>query len=206
MLCSSEHFTRSFTRNTKLARNRKDRNIVFQDGQNQLNIRCCAGNSIVQFARTPADNRIWAIKCFLSPTAFENESVLYAAHYPELRSQLPIAAADRAAALKRSVQNVSPVRRAGAGASAKFLPRVELSVGLHGGLMDPKGMPLPPCVVMERGESLLEWWSHVDQSRHAAQRVRLLLLLPSSTGELRVARKCRRTCIHGGLDASSVHL
>jgi hypothetical protein len=131
---------------------------------------CCVGSSIVQFARTPADNRVWAIKYFLSPTAFENESVLYAAHYPELRSQLPIAAADQAAALRRLVQSSGPVQRVGA--STKFLPRVELSVGLHGGLMDPKGMPLPPCVVMEKGENLLEWWSHVEQSRQAAQRVR----------------------------------
>ena len=128
----------------------------------------------MQFASTPADNRVWAIKFFLSPTAFENESVLYAAHYPELRSQLPVAAAERAAALKRAVQSAGPLRSAGA--SAKFLPRVELSVGLHGGLMDPKGMPLPPCVVMEKGESLLEWWAHIEQSPHAAQRVRLSIL------------------------------
>lgn len=127
-----------------------------------------AGSSIVQFASTPADQRDWAIKFFLSPTAFENESVLYAAHYPELRSQLPIAAAERAAELKRAARRSGPPSlgstRSG---SEKFLPRVELSVGLHGGLMDPKGMPLPPCVVMERGENLLEWWSHVDQSRDA---------------------------------------
>lgn len=130
-----------------------------------------AGSSIVQFASTEAHSHQLAIKFFLSPTAFENESVFYAAFYPELRSQLPVAAAERAAEMKRAVQSTMPPCPSGATVAAKFLPRVELSVGLNGGLVDPKGMPLPPCVVMEKGEALLEWWQHIDQSPHAAQRV-----------------------------------
>jgi hypothetical protein len=34
--------------------------------------------------------------------------------------------------------------------------------GVQGELVDPSGKPMPPCIVMERGESLQEWANRAE--------------------------------------------
>jgi hypothetical protein len=40
--------------------------------------------------------------------------------------------------------------------------------GVTGDLVDPQGMALPPCIVMERGESLQEWANRAEPDLFAA--------------------------------------
>ena len=60
----------------------------------------------------------------------------------------------------------------------KLLPRVE---GMHdnrdGALRDPSGYKLPPCIIMERGESLDEWSRRRKPDMWAAMPVRAPLPL-----------------------------
>jgi hypothetical protein len=44
--------------------------------------------------------------------------------------------------------------------------------GVTGELVDPKGRALPPCVVMERGESLQEWANRAEPDLFASLAVR----------------------------------
>ena len=46
-------------------------------------------------------------------------------------------------------------------------------------LVDPGGHPLPPCIVMERGESLDLWSDRNAPDRAQAFTVRLFILLPA---------------------------
>jgi hypothetical protein len=40
--------------------------------------------------------------------------------------------------------------------------------GITGDLVDPKGRVLPPCIVMERGESLQEWANRAEPDLFAS--------------------------------------
>lgn len=87
----------------------------------------CAGQAVIQFASDSRTDQRWAIKFFLSRRAFEAEAALY--HDPG-----------------------SPL--------GPFLPLVRNVLSGERGarrLADAAGRPLPPCIVVERGESLDKW-------------------------------------------------
>ena len=69
-----------------------------------------------------------------------------------------------------------------------FLPPV---VGIYAAgstrLEDPQGWPLPPCVVLQRGESLQDWMNRpvCDRSRSSAAAVRRPVLRCSNVEEKR---------------------
>jgi len=56
---------------------------------------------------------------------------------------------------------------------ARLLPQVEAVYGgVEGCLVDPRGEPLPPCIVMEKGECLQDWCDRAEPDRFAAIAVR----------------------------------
>jgi len=67
-------------------------------------------------------------------------------------------------------------------AAAKFLPRVEAVCEVGAAqLVDPRGRPLPPCIVMEKGESLHDWSDRAQPDLFSAVSVRPLAC-PTSCG------------------------
>ena len=62
---------------------------------------------------------------------------------------------------------------AGGIAGGRFLPHVEaVCDSAEAGLVDPRGRSLPPCIVMERGESLQEWCDRAEPDRFTTFAVR----------------------------------
>jgi hypothetical protein len=55
--------------------------------------------------------------------------------------------------------------------------------GVKGELVDPCGNAMPPCIVMERGESLQEWASRAEPDPFTALSVRPLSSVPSLTSK-----------------------
>jgi hypothetical protein len=51
--------------------------------------------------------------------------------------------------------------------------------GVKGELVDPRGKSMPPCIVMERGESLQEWASRAEPDPFTALSVRSFSSVPS---------------------------
>jgi len=90
--------------------------------------RCgCAGQAVIQFAKDRRSGLLYALKFFLSNTAFGDEVKLY-------------------------TDQGNPL--------GHFLPQLRNVVGAvgHGApVVDAHGQPLPPCIVMEKGESLDVW-------------------------------------------------
>ena len=126
---------------------------------------------MVQFARkadvAADDERQYAVKFFLDRSAFYTEAALYAAYFPALRKQLT------------SVPDCEPIHGgcfhalASKVAGGRFLPHVEaVCDSAEAGLVDPRKEPLPPCIVMERGESLQEWCGRAELDRFTCLAVR----------------------------------
>ena len=112
-----------------------------------------AGQAVVQFARRLNDGREYAVKFFLDRGAFYAEAALYAAYFPALRKLLT-SDAGRASIHMHACDAPSI---AGGIAGGRFLPHVEaVCDSAEAGLVDPRGRSLPPCTVMEMGESLQE--------------------------------------------------
>eukprot|EP00892_Ulva_mutabilis_P001032 jgi/Ulvmu1/1092/UM106_0008.1 len=88
-----------------------------------------------------------------------------------------------AADLGAEIRPALPVAVGGAGAAhalQSFLPPVEaVCESAAAGLMDGRGRPLPPCIVMEKGESLVEW-----SRRQEADLFRALTILSDVSGQL----------------------
>jgi hypothetical protein len=121
-----------------------------------------AGHSVVQFTACMQHNRRCAVKFHLSRRLFNAEAALYAACFPDLRTSPDIESAARRI---RSMH--------AAHAPVNFLPRVEAVMdGTGGELSDAKGGSLPPCIVMERGESLQEWAERTEPNLHKVFTVR----------------------------------
>ena len=112
---------------------------------------------MVQFAEGLEDQCEYAIKFFLDYDAFLTEAALYAACFPHIREEVSddvLARAD--AASHRAESGAAAVSLSQV--AARFLPQVEaVCDGSAGGLEDPRGRWLPPCIVMEKGESLHDW-------------------------------------------------
>jgi hypothetical protein len=106
---------------------------------------------VVQFAVCMQDNRRFAVKFHLNRNHFNAESALYGAFFPALRTSPDIDVAARRVRIMHEAH--API-----GTTVNFLPKVEAVLdNTRHELSNSKGDSLPPCIVMERGESLLEW-------------------------------------------------
>ena len=113
---------------------------------------------------------MYAIKFFLEWDGFLTEAALYAAAFPYLRSELSPDILARADA-ETSAHGGEAVPMSEI--VARFLPQVEaVCGGAAGGLEDPRGRPLPPCIVMEKGESLHDWSDRAEPDLFMAVAVR----------------------------------
>ena len=112
-----------------------------------------AGQAVVQFATCMESNRRYAVKFFLDQNAFKAESALYGAFFPALCTTPYIEFVADSARSMHEARHSAPITTA-----VHFMPQVEaLLDGTQGELQDAKGNALPPCIVIERGESLQEW-------------------------------------------------
>lgn len=112
---------------------------------------------MVQFAEDPIDRCEYAIKFFLDREAFLTEAALYASCSRAMAATLSTSAI---ASLARYTPHSGST---GSGvllpdAVAQFLPQVEaVHDDADGNVCDLQGRALPPCIVMEKGESLHDW-------------------------------------------------
>ena len=151
---------------------------------------------MVQFAEGRHDRCEYAVKFFLEPTAFHAETALFASctatplhghrtqsdgmhadgvHAPCIgqtsRQSLPAVPAGGPTADSDDLAVSVPVGTVARG-PARFLPRVEVVCEGGGDLVDGKGRPLPPCIVMEKGESLHDWSERASPDMFTALAVR----------------------------------
>ena len=132
-----------------------------------------AGQAVVQFARGARDRCDYAVKFFLDHEAFFVEAALYAACFPDVRKSLSPEVAARAADMSATTAVGGGAAVQMSAAAARFLPQVEaVCDGAAGDLVDPNGQPLPPCIVMEKGESLQEWSNRAEPDLFTALAVR----------------------------------
>ena len=144
-------------------------------------MRHCAGQAVVQFAKGYHDKIEYAIKFFLDREAFQAEAALYAACAPAPKQAAPSPVSGTAERAGHGDANPdtdrsheSRTRQMSAGA-ARFLPKVErVCDGASGELVDPRGRPLPPCIVMEKGESLQDWSERAEPDLFTSLAVRSL--------------------------------
>ena len=132
----------------------------------------CAGQAIVQSVLDVYDRREYAVKFFLDREAFLTQAALYAACFPALHSTTSPAITARAnATLEYSFGGMTVVETVQA--AARFLPQVEAVCDrMVSGLKDPRGHPLPPCILMEKGESLHDWSGRAEPDLLSALAVR----------------------------------
>ena len=111
----------------------------------------------MQFVEGVADRRDYAIKFYLDYDAFVTEAVLYAMCLPHIRSTVSDDVkdlADATAGIGVGGREAVPLSKV----VARFLPKVEaVCDSLAEGLHDTEGCLLPPCIVMEKGDSLDDW-------------------------------------------------
>jgi len=116
---------------------------------------------VVQFVED-SKHAEYAIKFFVDIASFLTEATLYAACFPDIRHGISSELAQRA-------QHLGPLSQV----AARFLPQVEaVCDGSAGGLEDPRGRPLPPCIVMEKGESLHDWGDRAEPDLFTSLAVR----------------------------------
>jgi hypothetical protein len=138
-----------------------------------------AGRAAVQFvAGADAGGARRAVKFFVDMDAFCRESAVLGAFYPHLRTSPALEAAARR---MREDFEAHSVASAGAPTHARhaaprlsaILPSAHMVYdrGVEG-LVDPSGHPLPPCIVMERGENLQEWTERTQPDLSQALTVR----------------------------------
>lgn len=87
----------------------------------------------------------------------------------------------------RPASPVDTVPAAGEEGMGAFLPALEMVCeSAAAGLVDPRGRLLPPCIIMERGESLAEW-----VRKQEADLFRALTVRPSRISFLRLRARTR---------------
>ena len=147
---------------------------------------------MVQFARNPQSEREYAVKFFLDRGAFYAEAALYAAYFPTLRKQLETPPEGTPTNVHGAFQEAASVpSTAGGIAGGRFLPHVEaVCDSAEAGLVDPRKEPLPPCIVMERGESLQEWCDRAEPDRFTTFAVR------TPPGSMQVQSERGSYCCH----------
>lgn len=147
----------------------------------------CAGQAVVQMARNPLNGLDYAIKFFISNNAFDSEKELYNDKSSPLGKFLPqvhvqdvhcclalerLLLFNRLSVLKEflgvqnsqwSNSNHSKFKQAVSALQVRdIVSNDDCSV------MDPAGNCLPPCIVMERGESLDIWSARARPDRWQA--------------------------------------
>ena len=114
---------------------------------------------MVQFADGCNDGCEYAVKFFLTAADFRAEAALYAACRPFLfRGVEHHGSVGTVACDDGRTSGQAAMRHLG-DAAARFLPQVE---AVCGDARDPAGAPLPPCIVMEKGESLQDWSNRAE--------------------------------------------
>eukprot|EP00892_Ulva_mutabilis_P005729 jgi/Ulvmu1/3528/UM163_0010.1 len=123
------------------------------------------GQAVVQFAHGTLDGCKYAIKFFLDAQAFATEAALYAACFPHVRAMVSPEIAAKADGQVAGIGCVAQM----CGVLAPLLPQVDAAVGIGDArLVDARGRPLPPCIVMEKGESLEDWSERAEPDRFTA--------------------------------------
>lgn len=132
-----------------------------------------AGQAIIQFVMDVKERCEYAVKFFLDREAFLAEAALYAAAFPT--KHIPAASNSTAHAAVSTGQSTGAVTVMEISAvAARFLPQVEAVCDETApGLKDPLGNRLPPCIVMEKGESLNDWSDRAEPDLFTALAVRL---------------------------------
>ena len=117
-----------------------------------------AGQAVIQFAECKDDHSEYAIKFFLERESFLTEAALYTACLPAVPGEPPESATgDPRPFLPRTLPAGSDQPHMPE-AVARCLPQLEAVVDCEAfPLMDPRGRPLPSCIVMEKGDSLHDW-------------------------------------------------
>ena len=126
-----------------------------------------AGTSVVQVVEGTVDRHEYAAKFFLDRADFLTEAALYTTFFPSLGNACSpdIAATAERVLDRRHTDSAMPPAAPGEPSSAlgqgvPFLPKVsrlcdaQTDGNAH---VDPAGRPLPPCIVMEAGQSLQDW-------------------------------------------------
>ena len=131
-----------------------------------------AGQAVVQFVMDNRDRREYAVKFFMDREAFLTEAALYAACVPAVHLITSPSITAHASATREhlagGLKMVETVK-----AAANFLPQVEAVCDeMASGLEDPHGHPLPPCIVMEKGESLNDWSDRAEPDLFTSLAVR----------------------------------
>ena len=137
-----------------------------------------AGQAVVQFVAGVHDRHHYAVKFYLDREAFLTEAALYAAAFASVRSTVSADVAERGKITCGNAESEGGLRTDGEPmgdheAMSKFLPQVEAvcdSGASH--LTDPGGHSLPPCIVIERGESLHDWSDRAHPDLFTALAVR----------------------------------
>ena len=138
-----------------------------------------AGHGVVQFVEDSAHS-MYAVKFFLDHDAFLHEASLYVACFPYIERRIGQGLSQRAGAAKPLAQ-----------CAVKFLPQIEeICDGSEGLLHDPRGRVVPPCIVMEKGESLYDWSERATPDLFTS--VAVCSSYMTYCGGLRSASKC--TC------------
>lgn len=137
-----------------------------------------AGQAVVQFCRDSRDDCHYAIKFFLDQDAFLTEASLFAACFPALRCTLsPEVHARADATIEAADSNTSISNVPLSEFAARFLPQVDMVCdSATANLVDPRGRTLPPCIIMEKGESLQDWSNRAEPDLFTALAVRCCVL------------------------------
>eukprot|EP00892_Ulva_mutabilis_P004148 jgi/Ulvmu1/2104/UM125_0008.1 len=122
------------------------------------------GQAVVQFCRGADDDCEYAIKFFLDHDAFVTEASLFAACFPSLRSHVSLEVAARADATIEAADSDTSISNVPLSEfAARFLPQIEaVCDSTVKSLVDPRGRPMPPCIIMEKGESLQDWSNRAE--------------------------------------------
>ena len=190
-------------------RNAVNRRVVIRCTELKPVHRPRAGQAVVQFVVDNRDRSEYAVKFFLDREAFLTEAALYAACFPAIHCTTSPSITARANATREYFSGgltvVETVK-----AAARFLPQVEAVCDeLASGLEDPRGHPLPPCIVMEKGESLQDWSDRAEPDLFTSLAVCLLdtiswklrLWIYTNSDHLRCYRYAvQHLIVHSGLD------
>ena len=145
----------------------------------------------MQFAGDPEDRCDYAVKFFLDKDAFITEAALYAACFPALRSTASLTGLPRPEPGGGTVELASM-----ADVVVQALPQVEAVCDTSAdGLVDPQGRPLPPCIVMEKGDSLQDWSVRAEPDLFAALAVRPQMFISRFLGVSACFASPLRACL-----------
>lgn len=132
----------------------------------------CAGKAVVQMMEDQDDRREYAVKFFLDRQAFLAEAALYAACFPTVRNTASPAVLAQASEAFGSDLKLEPSGTCGQSRKWRFLPSVSMVCDESAqGMVDPKGRPLPPCIVTEYGLSLQDWLDRQRADNYSAYAV-----------------------------------